>query len=176
MSSRSCSATLALAASLLLSTAMRAEDYALGVILSLTGPGSVDTSKDLEEVTLAVDEINAAGGLLGQHKIVLTMKDDQGKPDISATQAKVLLAEAKPHALIGVWSSGIATAAGPMSSYRWKGRRATVRPDPGQQRSARQHPRPCSPSSSSPPSSLTTPSSNADARSRCGAAARLVTG
>ncbi len=114
MSSRSRSATLALAASLLLTSAMHAEDYSLGVILSLTGPGSVDTSEDLEGVTLAVDEINAAGGLLGQHKIVLTVKDDQGKPDISATQAKALLAEAKPRALIGVWSSGCALAVKPL--------------------------------------------------------------
>jgi branched-chain amino acid transport system substrate-binding protein len=93
---------------------LAAEEYSLGVVLSLTGAGSMDCKEDLEGIQLAVDEINAAGGLLKQHPIRLTVKDDQGKPDVSASQAKALLAEAKPRAVIGVWSSGCALAVKPI--------------------------------------------------------------
>mgnify|MGYP000154715315 CR=1 FL=1 len=106
--------SLAIGAVLAIPGQLAAEDYQLGVILSLSGPGSLDCKEDLEGIQLAVDEINAAGGLLGQHPIKLTVKDDTGKPDISAQQAKVLIAEAKPRALIGVWSSGCALAVKPI--------------------------------------------------------------
>jgi len=107
-------ATLALVAGACLAAPLQAEDYQLGVILSLTGPGSLDCKEDLAGVQFAVDEINAAGGLLGQHRIVLTVKDDQGKADVSAAQAKALIAEVKPRAVIGVWSSGCALAVKPV--------------------------------------------------------------
>lgn len=105
-------AALALCAGL--AAPLSAEDYQLGVILSLSGPGSLDSKEDLEGVQLAVDEINAAGGLLGQHPIKLTVKDDTGKADVAATMAKTLIAEVKPRALIGVWSSGCALAVKPI--------------------------------------------------------------
>lgn len=103
-----------LGAALAIPGSLAAEDFSLGVILSLSGPGSVDSKEDLEGIQLAVDEINAAGGLLGQHPIKLTVKDDQGKADVAAQQAKALIAEARPRALIGVWSSGCALAVKPI--------------------------------------------------------------
>lgn len=97
-----------------LAATLPAEDYSLGVILSLTGAGSLDSKEDLEGVLLAVDEINAAGGLLKKHPIKLTIKDDQCKADIAAAQAKALLAEAQPRAVIGPWSSGCLLAFKPI--------------------------------------------------------------
>lgn len=90
-----------------------AEEYSLGFLHSITGAGSVDCVEDLEGVQLAVDEINAAGGLLNRHPIRLTIRDDKGRPDVAATQAKALIAEARPHAVIGTYSSGCALAAKP---------------------------------------------------------------
>jgi len=97
-----------------LTFSLPAEEYSLGVLLSLTGPASADNKDDLEGIQLAVDEINAAGGLLKQHPIKLTIKDDQARVDISAAQAKTLIAEAKPRAVIGVFSSSCALAVKPI--------------------------------------------------------------
>jgi branched-chain amino acid transport system substrate-binding protein len=98
---------------LALGATAQAEEFRLGVILSLTGGGSVDSKEDLEGIQIAVDEINAAGGLLGKHPIVLSVKDDTAKADVAVTVAKALIAE-KPRAMIGVWSSGCALAVKPL--------------------------------------------------------------
>lgn len=58
-----------------------AEDYELGVILSLTGGGAVWSHESVEAIQMAADEINSEGGLLKKHPIHLTIVDDEAKPE-----------------------------------------------------------------------------------------------
>lgn len=51
--------------------AAAAEPYHLGVALGMTGPGALYSKDQVEGITLAVEEINAKGGLLGRHPIRL---------------------------------------------------------------------------------------------------------
>ncbi|MBI4965064.1 MAG: ABC transporter substrate-binding protein [Desulfomonile tiedjei] len=62
---------------------------------------------------LAVDEINAAGGVLGR-KLKWIERDDQFKPDIGLKEAKDLILNQHVHFLTGTLSSSVALA---VSSY-----------------------------------------------------------
>lgn len=54
----------------------------VGQIVSLTGNYSALGTENQKSVALAVEQINAAGGILGR-QIVLTVKDDKSQPDQS---------------------------------------------------------------------------------------------
>ena len=56
-------------------------DIVVGMYGSLTGDGASFGQSSREGTELAVDEINAAGGLLGGRKIRLLVEDDQSKPE-----------------------------------------------------------------------------------------------
>ncbi len=64
------------------SSAPKDETILVGLIASLTGKFSALGSEDKKAVELAVEQINATGGLLGK-KIVLETRDDQTLPDKS---------------------------------------------------------------------------------------------
>ena len=92
----------------------RAEDYQLGVILGLTGGGAIWSNEGVEAIRMAVDEINAEGGLLKKHPIHLTILDDQAKPEVAAQLAKSLVTKNKVRCVIGTWSSSCALAIKPV--------------------------------------------------------------
>ena len=56
-------------------------DILVGMYGSLTGDGASFGQSSREGTELAVEEINAAGGLLGGRKIRLLVEDDQSKPE-----------------------------------------------------------------------------------------------
>src|SRR5512142_695027 len=64
---------------------------------------------------LAIDEINAAGGLLGR-KLELIQVDDQAKPDVAVQEAKRLIMNEKVNVLIGIDSSSVALAVAPLTN------------------------------------------------------------
>jgi len=59
-----------------------AESIRFGAILPLTGPATVIGTQEKRGVELAVDDMNAKGGVDGQ-KIELVFEDNQAKPDLS---------------------------------------------------------------------------------------------
>jgi len=63
--------------------------------------------------TLAVEEINAAGGILGC-KVELKMMDEELKPATAVKNTRYLVTEWGAHFLTGVDSSGSAMAIGPV--------------------------------------------------------------
>jgi branched-chain amino acid transport system substrate-binding protein len=63
-------------------SAAAAETIQVGLIASLTGKFSALGSEDKKAVELAIEQVNARGGLLGK-KLVLTTRDDQTLPDKS---------------------------------------------------------------------------------------------
>jgi branched-chain amino acid transport system substrate-binding protein len=65
-------------------------------------------------VKLAIDEVNAAGGVKGR-KLVLEVLDTQGKPEESATAATRLVTDKKAILLIGELASSNTLAAAPIA-------------------------------------------------------------
>lgn len=78
----------------------------LGVLLPLSGPGAELGRSMSDAVTLAVDQVNAAGGF-GGNAVVMTLKDEGDGP-ISASHALEQLLAADVDAVIGPGSSLVA--------------------------------------------------------------------
>jgi branched-chain amino acid transport system substrate-binding protein len=106
--------TLILAALALPAAAARADDIVIGEFGSMTGgTATFGTSTD-EGVRLAADEINAAGGVLGD-KIQVVVEDDQSKPEEAVTAVQKLITEDRVVALIGEVASSRTLAAAPIA-------------------------------------------------------------
>src|SRR5512145_587566 len=95
--------------------AQAAEPYNLGVALGLTGTGALYSADGVEGIKLAVEEINAKGGLLGQHKVELFIRDSQTKPDVGVREVKDLILRDKIRAVINDYSSAVAVAVKPIA-------------------------------------------------------------
>ncbi|MSU69903.1 MAG: ABC transporter substrate-binding protein [Opitutaceae bacterium] len=90
------------------------ESIRVGEYGSLTGKEASFGLSTHKGLTLAFEEINAAGGVLGQ-KIQLFTEDNQTRPGESATAVKKLIARDKVIALIGEVSSGRSLEAAPIA-------------------------------------------------------------
>jgi branched-chain amino acid transport system substrate-binding protein len=87
-------------------------DIIIGHFASMTGDtATFGTSAD-EGIRLALDEVNAKGGVLGR-KIKLITEDDQSKADEARTAAEKLISRDKAVALLGEISSSKSIAAAP---------------------------------------------------------------
>ncbi len=97
---------VAVAISLALTATASAESMRLGALLPLTGDLQDYGESSLNGIRLAVEEINAAGGVLGQ-PIVLRVADDQTSPQAGVDAAQRLVSVDRVHALVGALSSGV---------------------------------------------------------------------
>ncbi len=77
----------------------------IGEVASLSGGTATFGQSSHNGTQMAVDEINAAGGLLGK-QIKLITEDDQSKQGEAGTVAKKLISRSKVSALLGEVSSG----------------------------------------------------------------------
>jgi branched-chain amino acid transport system substrate-binding protein len=102
------------AALVLASCARKSDTIKVGEYASLTGKEAGFGQASHKGLTLAIEEINAAGGVLGK-KIELVTADNQTKPGESATAAKKLIARDKVVALLGEVSSGRSLEAAPVA-------------------------------------------------------------
>jgi branched-chain amino acid transport system substrate-binding protein len=93
---------------------LAAEPYHLGVALGLTGTGALYSNEQFEGINLAVEEINAKGGLLGKHPIKVFSRDDQTKPDVAVREVKDLILRDKVRAVVASYSSACAVAVKPI--------------------------------------------------------------
>ena len=104
-----------LAATALLAAGLHAQDtIKVGEYASLTGKEASFGQSSHKGLTLAFEEINAAGGALGR-PIELLSEDNQTKPGESATAVKKLIARDKVVALVGEVASGRSLEAGPIA-------------------------------------------------------------
>jgi len=90
-----------------------ADEIVIGVYLSMSGKNAdfgITTNNGIE---LAVEEINAAGGIGGK-KIKLVLKDTRSKPEEAQTVAKQLATQDKAVAVIGSVESGQSIKAAPV--------------------------------------------------------------
>ena len=104
---------VALAAAVSLGSA-RAADIKIGVAEALSGPATQYGVPIRNGFQLAVDEINAAGGVNG-NKIVLVIEDEQGKKDEAINAFKKLIFQDKALMLFGPTLSNSASAADPIA-------------------------------------------------------------
>ena len=78
----------------------------LGQLASQTGPLSNIVQSLTTPVTMAVDEINAGGGVLGK-PVTYTLADDATDPNVASESLEGLLEDSKVDAIMGPTSSGI---------------------------------------------------------------------
>ncbi|HEX9583400.1 MAG TPA: ABC transporter substrate-binding protein [Gammaproteobacteria bacterium] len=102
---------------ILAAVSMRAiaeESYKLGVALGFTGTGKSYSQEALRGIELAVDEINAMGGLLGKHRIELIVENTRTNAEIAGKVARKLVERDAVRAVIGTYSSASALAIKPI--------------------------------------------------------------
>ena len=81
----------------------------IGIVDTYTGPPTTYTTDVLDGFRLAVDKINAKGGVVGK-KIEYATRDDKFKPDIGLAMAKELLWKEGVDVLVGTINSATALA------------------------------------------------------------------
>lgn len=85
------------------SHSLPAADITIGVIAGLTGPGASYGSGIVQGAEMAVQEINAAGGINGR-KLKLNIVDDTSDPARSAIVMRRLISSS-PDMIVGGWGS-----------------------------------------------------------------------
>jgi branched-chain amino acid transport system substrate-binding protein len=89
-------------------------EIVIGEYGALTGSIASFGQSTHKGVELAIDELNAAGGVLGK-KIRLVVEDDQGKPEEALTAVTKLISKDRVVALIGEFASSNSLAAAPFA-------------------------------------------------------------
>jgi len=102
------------ASALLATTALAQDPIKLGEFASLTGKEAVFGQNVNKGTRLAVEETNAAGGVLGR-KLELITYDDLSKPGESATVVKKLISRDKVVVILGEITSGRTLEAAPIA-------------------------------------------------------------
>lgn len=84
----------------------------VGVFLDLSGQTSSFGQSTRTGIEMAVEEINAAGGIVGR-QVTLIVEDDQGRPEQAATVVTKLVSQDKVAAILGEVASSNSLAAAP---------------------------------------------------------------
>jgi len=90
-------------------------EIVIGMYGSLTGDGASFGQSSKEGTELAVEEINAAGGLLGGRKFKLLIEDDQSKPEEASNAVTKLISQDRVVAVLGEVASRRSLAAAPIA-------------------------------------------------------------
>jgi branched-chain amino acid transport system substrate-binding protein len=86
-----------------------ADEVRIGIVSPMTGPNAKFGQAQKNAVTMAVEDVNNAGGVksMGGAKIRLVFGDTRGEADTGVTETERLIAREKVHALIGAFQSGV---------------------------------------------------------------------
>jgi branched-chain amino acid transport system substrate-binding protein len=81
----------------------------VGNIIPLSGPSASVGQQGKNARDMAVEEINAAGGIksLGGAKLVMLYADSESKPEKGVSEAERLINTEKVHVLTGCWNSAV---------------------------------------------------------------------
>ena len=101
----------------LLTANLFAQDLRLSIPLPLTGPQAKFGEIEKNSYIIAMEEINAAGGIKGK-KVVLEFEDSQGKPEISRAIAEKIIDVKKQPIIFGEYSSSCSKAIAPVAEER----------------------------------------------------------
>ena len=98
-------ATAAAGAGLSFPNVLRAQDTVkIGVLHSLSGTMAISEGPIKEVVLMAIEEINAGGGVLGR-KVEAVVEDPASNWDLFAEKSKKLLLQDKVACVFGCWTS-----------------------------------------------------------------------
>ena len=106
---------LVLAVGLLLAGGAVAQDIKIGLVAALTGASAQSGEAITRGLTIAIDELNAKGGVLGR-KIVLIRRDDESSPPKGLAAARELISNEKVAALFGGIDSPVSLAIVPIAN------------------------------------------------------------
>jgi branched-chain amino acid transport system substrate-binding protein len=95
---------------LMVAGASAADTVKVGIVLPLTGPQAKFGEIEKKSFDLALEEINAAGGINGK-KLELVMEDDTGRPDVGRSVVEKLITKDKVVMIGGGYSSSVTFAA-----------------------------------------------------------------
>jgi ABC-type branched-subunit amino acid transport system substrate-binding protein len=87
----------------------QAADVKIGVLYPIAGTGAIYGTPAMHGHNMAVDEVNAAGGILG-NKVVTVARDTKLNPAAAAAAAKELITNQNVDVLIGGLSSAVGLA------------------------------------------------------------------
>ena len=90
-------------------------DILVGFYGSLTGDGASFGQSSREGAELAIDELNAAGGVLGGRRFRLLVEDDQSRPEEASSAVTKLITQDRVVAVIGEVASRRTLAAAPVA-------------------------------------------------------------
>jgi branched-chain amino acid transport system substrate-binding protein len=90
------------------------DEILVGEFGSLTGGTATFGQSTHNGITMAFDEINAAGGVLGK-KLKVLVEDDQSKPEEAATAVQKLISQNRVVAVLGEVASSRTLAAAPIA-------------------------------------------------------------
>src|SRR5215472_8627720 len=74
-------------------SAFAAESIKVGLVAALSGPSAQSGEAITRGLQLAIDEINANGGLLGGRKLELVQRDDESSPPKGLIAARELISD-----------------------------------------------------------------------------------
>ena len=86
---------------------------AIGALTPQTGAGGSYGPSMVKTIRAVVDEVNAAGGVLGR-KIELISENDETSPEAGVRAARKLIDVNKVSAILGTWASSVTTAVAPL--------------------------------------------------------------
>lgn len=99
-----------------LGAASAADTVKLGLVAALSGPSAQSGESITRGLTVAMDEINAAGGILGGRKIELIRRDDESSPPKGVIAARELIFKEKVAAFFGGIDSPVSLAIVPLAN------------------------------------------------------------
>jgi branched-chain amino acid transport system substrate-binding protein len=94
---------------LMVTGASAADTVKVGIVLPLTGPQAKFGEIEKKSFDLALEEINAAGGINGK-KLELIMEDDTGRPEVGRSVVEKLITKDKVVMIGGGYSSSVTYA------------------------------------------------------------------
>ncbi len=96
------------------SAVLAAEPVKVGVLLPLTGSMAKFGEIEKRSFEMALEEINAKGGVRGS-KIQLVFEDDTGKPEVGRSALEKLISRDKVPVVTGGYSSAVTAATAPVA-------------------------------------------------------------
>ncbi len=101
---------------LAMAPAAQAQDIKFGLVAALSGQSARAGEAITRGLTVAVEEINAKGGILGGRKIVLLRRDDESNPSKGLIAARELIQREKVAALFGGLDTPVSLAIVPLAN------------------------------------------------------------
>src|SRR5260221_1772048 len=100
--------------------AFAADPIRIGNVAALTGASAQSGEAITRGLSLAIDEINARGGLLGGRKLELVQRDDESLPPKGLTAARELIFKEQVVAIFGGIDTPVSLALTPLMNKEKK--------------------------------------------------------